>query len=184
MHSCCQAERPIPAYHHASGNAFFRSPLAICRACLSAYSPRSVGSTASGQYYADDRPSFFLAAPDTNHRTIRFTKDWHWSFACVDESSCFIVSSFARRGLGCGLGHVADDSLATFTHRRVLYRYFLLTTGPGPFERFHLRCVSPCEFVERAFGAVLLRYVVDMSESGIAPANVEIGRAALLALSR
>ena len=61
---CCRVERPIPAHHHASDNVFFRSPSETFRICPSAFWPRSAGSTASDQYYADDRPSSFCLRRD------------------------------------------------------------------------------------------------------------------------
>ena len=57
--SCCRAEPLIPAHHHAFGNALFRLPPETRRACPTAFWPHSAGSTASGRYYADDRPSSF-----------------------------------------------------------------------------------------------------------------------------
>jgi hypothetical protein len=57
--SCCRVEPLIPAHHHAFGNAFFRLAPETRRACPTAFWPHSAGSTASGRYYADDRPSSF-----------------------------------------------------------------------------------------------------------------------------
>jgi hypothetical protein len=59
VHSCCRVVHPIPAHHHACGNAFFRSPPATCTACRTVSWPHSAGSTASDRYYVDDRLSSF-----------------------------------------------------------------------------------------------------------------------------
>jgi hypothetical protein len=56
---CCRAGHPIRAYRHAFGNALFRLPPEICRACSTEFSLRSAGSTASDRYYAGDRRSSF-----------------------------------------------------------------------------------------------------------------------------
>ena len=57
--SCCRGEPLIPAPQYAFGNALFRLPPETRRACPTAFWPHSAGSTASGRYYADDRPSSF-----------------------------------------------------------------------------------------------------------------------------
>ncbi len=52
---------PIARHHRACRNAFYPQPLATCRACPSATSPRGAGYRASARYYAGDHPpSFFL----------------------------------------------------------------------------------------------------------------------------
>src|ERR1700690_3847913 len=66
-----------------------------------------------------------------------------------------------RFGLVRGMGYVADDRLATFTHRN---RDLLFATSPVAFERLHLACKGPCELVVGAFGAILLRYIIDAHE--------------------
>jgi hypothetical protein len=71
----------------------------------------------------------------------------HWSLLRLGES----------RGRACGLGHVTDDRLPAVAYRHVLYRDLLLATAPVALERLHLGREGPCEFVESALGAVLLR---------------------------
>ena len=59
---------------------------------------------------------------------------------------------------------VADDRLASFIHSDVLHRDFLLPAGPISLKRLHLGRVGPRELVEGAFGAVLLRDVVNVRQ--------------------
>ena len=74
-HSGCPAKRLIPAHHHAFGNAFFRLPPETRRACPTAFWPHSAGSTASGRYYADDRPSSFRLRRNGFQRSLRFANN-------------------------------------------------------------------------------------------------------------
>jgi hypothetical protein len=60
---------------------------------------------------------------------------------------------------------VADDRLAAFSYGNMLHRDLLLAARPVALERLHLSCECPRELVERALGAVLLRYVLDVGQS-------------------
>ncbi len=60
---------------------------------------------------------------------------------------------------------VADDRLASFIHRDVLHRDFLLAPVAVPPERFDLGRKCPSQLVEGAFGAVLLRDVVNVRQA-------------------
>ncbi len=62
---------------------------------------------------------------------------------------------------------VADNGLAAFVDVDVLDRDFLLAPGTVPPERLDLCCKCPSQLVEGAFGAVLLRDVVNMRQAHI-----------------
>ena len=62
-----------------STNAFYRSPPETGRACPTAFWAYSVGSTASGQYYVDDRPVIFSTAPERKPAPVRQQSSWEFA---------------------------------------------------------------------------------------------------------
>lgn len=61
--------------------------------------------------------------------------------------------------------NVANDSLAAFVHRHMLHRNLLLAARAVFLQGFDLGSEGAGQLVEGAFGAVLLRDILDMREA-------------------
>ena len=86
MHSYCHAEPPIPAPHHAFGNAFFPERRASGMACQNGFLLRSGGWKASDPYCVNDRVSFsFRVLYGWNRNRFLAFNDGHWKGLVVGK---------------------------------------------------------------------------------------------------